>query len=53
VQRVLVTGMSGTGKSTALAELRERGFRTHELDAAQPIRVVVDRLIEIGRVTPG
>ena len=27
MRRVLVTGMSGTGKSTALAELERRGFR--------------------------
>ena len=30
--RVLVTGMSGTGKSTALAELGRRGFRAVETD---------------------
>jgi gluconate kinase len=30
--RVLVTGMSGTGKSTALAELERRGFRIVDLD---------------------
>ena len=29
---VLVTGMSGTGKSTALAELRRRGHRVVETD---------------------
>jgi len=33
MRRVLVTGMSGTGKSTALAELERRGFRTVETDA--------------------
>ena len=32
VRRVLVTGMSGTGKSTALAELRRRGFETVDTD---------------------
>ena len=32
VSRVLVTGMSGTGKSTALAELARRGFRTVDTD---------------------
>jgi hypothetical protein len=31
--RVLVTGMSGTGKSSALAALEERGFRVVETDA--------------------
>jgi hypothetical protein len=32
MRRVLVTGMSGTGKSTALAELDRRGFRTVDSD---------------------
>jgi len=31
--RVLVTGMSGTGKSTALAELGRRGFRVIDTDS--------------------
>jgi shikimate kinase len=31
--RVLVTGMSGTGKSTALAELGRRGFRVVDTDS--------------------
>lgn len=30
--RVLITGMSGTGKSTVLAELRKRGHRTVDTD---------------------
>jgi dephospho-CoA kinase len=30
--RILVTGMSGTGKSTALAELRKRGHETVDTD---------------------
>jgi dephospho-CoA kinase len=30
--RILVTGMSGTGKSSALAELARRGFRTVDTD---------------------
>jgi dephospho-CoA kinase len=30
--KVLVTGMSGTGKSSALAELARRGFRTVDTD---------------------
>ena len=30
--RILVTGMSGTGKSSALAELASRGFRTVDTD---------------------
>jgi dephospho-CoA kinase len=32
VWRILVTGMSGTGKSSALAELARRGFRTVDTD---------------------
>jgi dephospho-CoA kinase len=32
VRRILVTGMSGTGKSSALAALAERGFRTVDTD---------------------
>jgi hypothetical protein len=33
VRKVLVTGMSGTVKSTVLAELRRRGFRVVDTDA--------------------
>jgi len=32
VKRVLITGMSGTGKSTALAELARRGHRVVDTD---------------------
>jgi dephospho-CoA kinase len=32
VRRILVTGMSGTGKSTALDELRRRGFEVVDTD---------------------
>jgi dephospho-CoA kinase len=32
VRNVLVTGMSGTGKSSALAELRRRGFEVVDTD---------------------
>ena len=32
MRRVLVTGMSGTGKSGALVELRRRGFETVDTD---------------------
>jgi predicted ATPase len=32
VTRVLITGMSGTGKSTALAELAQRGHRVFDTD---------------------
>ena len=34
MRRVLVTGMSGVGKSTALAELAKRGFQVVETDNA-------------------
>ena len=34
MRRILVTGMSGTGKSTALAELAKRGFQVVETDDA-------------------
>jgi dephospho-CoA kinase len=32
MRRILVTGMSGTGKSTALAELRRHGFEAVDTD---------------------
>jgi len=32
MSRVLVTGMSGTGKSSALAELARRGYRVVDTD---------------------
>jgi predicted ATPase len=32
VSKVLITGMSGTGKSTVLAELAQRGFRAVDPD---------------------
>jgi adenylate kinase family enzyme len=32
MRRILVTGMSGTGKSTTLAALRERGFEVVDTD---------------------
>jgi hypothetical protein len=35
MRKVLVTGMSGTGKSSALAELGRRGFRVVETDAPE------------------
>jgi thymidylate kinase len=34
MRTILVTGMSGTGKSTALAELRRRGYETVDTDEA-------------------
>ncbi len=37
---VLVTGMSGVGKSTALAELARRGFETVDTDDGDWIEVV-------------
>lgn len=32
MSRVLLTGMSGTGKSSVIAELRKRGFTTIDMD---------------------
>src|SRR4051794_23537071 len=32
MRRILITGMSGTGKSTALAELERQGFRIVDTD---------------------
>jgi dephospho-CoA kinase len=39
---ILVTGMSGVGKSTALAELARRGFETVDTDDGHWISVVDD-----------
>jgi predicted ATPase len=38
VKRVLVTGMSGTGKSSLLDELAARGYRTVDTDTADTSR---------------
>lgn len=35
MRKVLVTGMSGTGKSTALVELAKRGFRVVDADSPE------------------
>jgi dephospho-CoA kinase len=32
MKRVLITGMSGTGKSAVIEELAARGYETHDLD---------------------
>jgi dephospho-CoA kinase len=50
--RVSVIGMSGTGKSSVLAEHSRRGYRVvdtdeHELDASRPLYAIVDDLIAI------
>lgn len=39
--RVLVTGMSGTGKSTLLEKLAARGYKTVETDAEPTLRTFV------------
>jgi dephospho-CoA kinase len=43
--RVLVTGVSGVGKSTLVRELRGRGFRAHRVLLTAPAEVLVQRLM--------
>ena len=33
MKRVLITGMSGTGKSAVIQELASRGYPAHDLDS--------------------
>jgi shikimate kinase len=42
VKRVLITGMSGTGKSTVVAELAARGYKAVDTDADEWCEWVVD-----------
>jgi hypothetical protein len=35
VKRVLITGMSGTGKSAVIRELAARGYEPHDLDTSE------------------
>lgn len=35
MKRVLITGMSGTGKSSVIQELAARGYRAHDLDTRE------------------
>lgn len=35
MKRVLITGMSGSGKSRVIEELIARGYRAHDLDTAE------------------
>jgi shikimate kinase len=35
MKRVLITGMSGTGKSSVIQELVARGYRAHDLDTPE------------------
>ena len=35
MKRVLITGMSGTGKSSVIQELAARGYRAHDLDTEE------------------
>jgi AAA domain-containing protein len=55
VAKILVTGMSGTGKSTALALLGQRGYRVVDTDSDQWCEWVVDSAGEpdwVWRVEP-
>jgi len=47
VKRVLVTGMSGTGKSSVVRELAARGFKAVDTDDgwSEPLRRVADHEI--------
>ena len=53
--RVLVTGMSGTGKTTVLGQLAERGYRAVDTDGSSTNHVrditrggSVDRAVVVG-----
>jgi dephospho-CoA kinase len=35
MKRILITGMSGTGKSSVIQELVARGYRAHDLDTSE------------------
>jgi hypothetical protein len=35
MKRILITGMSGTGKSSAIQELAARGYQAHDLDTPE------------------
>ncbi len=35
MKRILITGMSGTGKTTVIRELVARGYRAHDLDTPE------------------
>ncbi|GGL85155.1 AAA family ATPase [Nakamurella endophytica] len=48
-RRVLVTGMSGAGKSTVLDLLAARGYRTVETDAPEWLRRTADGTDEVWR----
>jgi shikimate kinase len=57
--RVLITGMSGTGKSTVLDELSARGYRTVDTDYGEYYELVdgeqlwrADRIEALLRTTP-
>jgi hypothetical protein len=47
-RRILVTGMSGAGKSLAEVEPLLRATCTHEIDAARPVEDVVAELVALG-----
>jgi dephospho-CoA kinase len=49
--RVLITGMSGTGKSTLLDRLASRGYKTVETDAHPSLRRFVPRAGDVRRAS--
>jgi shikimate kinase len=53
VKRVLITGMSGTGKSTVIAELAARGYRAVDADAEGYSEVVCVPVDELTGLDPG
>ena len=53
MKRVLLTGMSGTGKSTLVQELAGRGYRAYDADDGGLSEVVDVSLDEITGIGPG
>jgi dephospho-CoA kinase len=53
MKRVLLTGMSGTGKSTVIEELAVRGYRAVDADDARYSHMVNVRADELTGIGPG